>query len=141
MSIKISIINGPNLNMLGTREPEIYGYINFDEYLLKLIKLFPEITFDYFQSNEEGLLISKIQKATSSQGIILNAAAYSHTSIALADTIAAITMPVVEVHISNIYARESFRHHSYLSKYCKGSISGLGLMGYEMAVRYFLNQE
>lgn len=137
--MRLSIINGPNLNLLGEREPEIYGTESFELFLEKLKSRFPEVSFDYFQSNEEGKLITQIQKlsAEGTDGFILNAAAYSHTSIALADTIAAIVQPVVEVHISNIFSREDFRRHSYISAKCVGIISGLGLEGYALAVHYF----
>jgi 3-dehydroquinate dehydratase-2 len=134
--MKISIINGPNLNLLGKREPEIYGNVGFDEYLEGLKKRYPQIEFNYFQSNVEGELINEIQKAGfSAAGIILNAGGFTHTSIALADAVASIKSPVIEVHISNIFSREDFRHVSYVGKYCKGSISGFGLKGYEMALR------
>ncbi len=136
----IIIINGPNLNLLGTREPEIYGGQRFEDYFSELQKSFPTVKLHYFQSNGEGNLIDKLQEVGFSfDGIILNAGGYSHTSIALADTIAAIKTPVVEVHISNIYARELFRHHSYLSANCVGCIVGMGITGYELAARYFLN--
>ncbi|TXK71064.1 type II 3-dehydroquinate dehydratase [Mesonia sp. HuA40] len=139
--MKILIINGPNLNLLGTREPQIYGTSNFENYLDKLRQEFKEINIDYLQSNYEGDLIDALQIAAEKvDAIILNAAAYSHTSIALADTVKAIQTPVVEVHISNIYARESFRHHSYLSPVCKASLSGFGLRGYAMAI-YYLKHE
>ena len=137
--MKIAIINGPNLNLLGKREPEIYGNVGFDEYLDGLKKRYPKIDFNYFQSNIEGELINEIQKAGfSADGIILNAGGFTHTSIALADAVASIKSPVIEVHISNIFSREDFRHVSYLGKYCKGSISGFGLKGYEMALGEFL---
>ena len=136
----IVIINGPNLNLLGTREVDIYGLQSFDIYLKELKTLYPQITFTYFQSNVEGEIINAIQQyGFAADGIILNAAGYSHTSIAIGDAVKAITTPVVEVHISNIYNRESFRHHSYLSAVCKGSIIGLGLKGYDLAVRFFLS--
>lgn len=135
----ITIINGPNLNLLGTREPEIYGNQSFEDFFAQLKTRFPAVSFDYFQSNHEGALIDKLQQVSAlTEGIILNAAAYSHTSIALADTIAAITTPVVEVHISNIHAREQYRQHSYTAAQCKGVIAGLGLEGYALAVAYFL---
>jgi 3-dehydroquinate dehydratase II len=138
--MKIAIINGPNLNLLGKRETAIYGATSFEEYLEKLKKNYPEIELTYFQSNVEGELINRIQEyGFAYHGIILNAGAYTHTSIAIADAIAAITTPVVEVHISNIFAREDYRHLSYLGKNCAGSISGFGLKGYEMALEYFLN--
>lgn len=138
----LSIINGPNLNLLGSREPEIYGSETFESFLEKLKQRFPEIRFTYFQSNEEGKLITEIQEQSKSgcKGIIINAAAYSHTSIALADAVAAIPQPVLEVHISNVFQRESFRHRSFLTGKCVGIISGLGLEGYALAVQYFLNR-
>ena len=136
----IVIINGPNLNLLGTREVDIYGFQSFDIYLNELKTLYPQITFTYLQSNVEGEIINAIQQyGFTADGIILNAAGYSHTSIAIGDAVKAITTPVVEVHISNIYNRESFRHHSYLSAVCKGSITGFGLKGYDLAVQYFLS--
>ncbi|MFD2697222.1 type II 3-dehydroquinate dehydratase [Mesonia sediminis] len=139
--MKILIINGPNLNLLGTREPQIYGTSNFENYLGELRQEFKEINIDYLQSNHEGDLIDALQIAADKvDAVILNAAAYSHTSIALADTVKAIQTPVVEVHISNIFARESFRHHSYLSAVCKASLSGFGLRGYAMAI-YYLKHE
>ena len=136
--MQVSIINGPNLNLLGTREPEIYGKESFDHYLETLKKQFPDIQFDYYQSNEEGELISKLQNCKASIGIILNAAAYTHTSIAIGDAVAAIQQPVIEVHISNIFSREEFRHHSFISAHAKGMICGLGLQGYALAVQYLL---
>ena len=137
--MEIIIINGPNLNLLGKREPEIYGEDSFEDFLLHLRGLFPEVSLYYFQSNSEGALIDKLHElGFSYDGIILNAGAYTHTSIALADAIAGIDTPVIEVHISNVYAREAFRHHSYLSAHCEGVIVGFGLRGYELAVQYFL---
>lgn len=137
--MKLIIINGPNLNLLGKREPEIYGRKSFEEYFAQLQQEFPGITLHYFQSNSEGELIDKIHEVGFSyDGIVINAGAYTHTSIALADAIAAVRTPAVEVHISNIYDREPFRHHSYLAPNCAGSIVGLGLRGYELAIRYFL---
>ncbi|MCG9910244.1 MAG: type II 3-dehydroquinate dehydratase [Flavobacteriales bacterium] len=137
--MKVIIINGPNLNLLGVRQPEIYGHETFDGFLESLRKSYPDIQLDYFQSNSEGELIDKLQSVGFSyEGIILNPAGYSHTSVALADCVAAISTPVVEVHISNIYAREEFRRHSYISPYCKAVISGLGLMGYESALRFLI---
>ena len=139
--MKLLIINGPNLNLLGVREKSIYGSESFENYLEKLKTRYPDVTLTYFQSNIEGELINKLhQEGFSADGIILNAGGYTHTSIALADAISAITSPVMEVHISNIYARESFRHHSYLSSRCKGVICGLGMEGYRLAIEYFLNQ-
>lgn len=134
--MKIAIINGPNLNLLGTREPELYGNQSFEEYLTELRQLFPLTDFEYFQSNVEGELITKIQKVGFSvDGIILNAAAYTHTSVGIGDAVAAIKVPVIEVHISNVYSRERFRHESYIAPHAKGVIAGLGLKGYELAAR------
>ncbi len=133
----IAIINGPNLNLLGIREPEIYGSQTFEGYFKALQSKYPAIKFSYFQSNIEGELIGEVQKASEeSDGILLNAAAFTHTSIGLGDAISAIKTPVVEIHISNIYAREEYRHHSYLTGKCEGVISGLGLKGYELGVAY-----
>jgi len=141
MLMRLSIINGPNLNLLGTREPEIYGTESFEAFLVQLKERFPSVAFGYFQSNEEGKIVAAIQEQSQSgtDGFIINAAAYAHTSIAIADTVAAIPQPVVEVHISNVFSREPFRHHSYLSAHANGLIAGLGLEGYALAVRYFLN--
>ncbi len=137
--MKIIIINGPNLNLLGIREPEIYGVENFEVFFDHLRVLFPNVTLHYFQSNHEGAIIDKLHETGFSyDGIILNAGAYTHTSIAIADAISAIESPVIEVHISNVYAREAYRHHSMLSAKCEGVIAGLGLRGYELAVQYFL---
>jgi len=137
--MKIAIINGPNLNLLGTREPEIYGRKTFEEYLEELKKKFETIEFSYFQSNVEGDLINEIQRVGFSfDGIIINPGGYTHTSVALGDTIAAITTPVVEVHISNIFGREEFRKLSHISGKSIGVISGLGLKGYELALIYFM---
>jgi 3-dehydroquinate dehydratase-2 len=139
--MKILIINGPNLNLLGTREPTVYGNQTFEEYLTELKAKFPAVQFDCFQNNVEGELINALHKADKNvDGIILNAGAYTHTSIALADAVAGISVPVVEVHISNIFAREDYRHVSYLGKHCKGSISGFGLMSYDLALQYFISQ-
>ncbi len=136
--MKIAIINGPNLNLLGVREPGIYGAKSFDQFLPELQKLFPGIEFSYFQSNLEGELVTELQRVGFSfDGVLLNAAAYTHTSVALGDAVAAIKTPVIEVHISNTAAREEFRHLSHLSAKCVGTITGLGLKGYELAVRYF----
>lgn len=135
---KILILNGPNLNLLGKREPGVYGNQSFEDYFETLKGLFPDIELHYFQSNHEGALIDKIHEAGFTfDGIVINAGGYTHTSIALADALSAVTTPAVEVHISNIHARESFRHHSYLTSRCKGMICGLGLRGYELAVRFF----
>lgn len=138
-NMKISIINGPNLNLIGTRETDIYGGETFEHYFQKLRKKYENVDFDYYQSNVEGELINEIQRAgTTMDGIILNPGGYSHTSVAIGDAIAAIKVPVVEVHISNIDAREDFRKLSHVSAKCKGTISGLGLKGYALAVEYFL---
>lgn len=137
----LTIINGPNLNLLGTREPEIYGSKSFDVYLNELKDRFPDVELDYFQSNHEGALIDKMQSCQGkTNGIIFNGAGLTHVSIALADTIAAITCPVVEVHISNIHAREDYRHRSYTAAKAIGVITGLGLEGYALAIRYYLNR-
>ncbi len=139
--MKIAIINGPNLNLLGKREPEVYGSLSFEDFLKDLQKKYPKVEFIYFQSNVEGELINKLQElGFTVDGIILNAGGYTHTSVAIADAIAAIKTPVLEVHISNIFAREDYRHVSYLGAKCVGCISGLGLKGYEMALQYFVNQ-
>jgi 3-dehydroquinate dehydratase-2 len=132
--MKIAVINGPNLNLLGTREPEIYGGETFEMYYQKLKQQFPEIYFSYFQSNVEGELINELQRAGFEfDGIIFNPGGYTHTSVALGDAIAAIKTPVIEVHISNVMAREDFRKVSHVSAKCKGTISGLGLKGYALA--------
>ncbi len=138
--MQLAIINGPNLNLLGTRETSIYGSITFKEYLKELHKKFPKVKFTYFQSNIEGEIVSEIQKIGSMNynGIILNPAAYTHTSIAIADAVKGVETPVVEVHISNITKREVYRHNSFVTPFCKGSIIGFGLKGYELAVQAFL---
>ena len=137
--LRIAIINGPNLNLLGTREPGIYGSRSFPDFLEELKNRFPETVLDYQQSNVEGELINLLQScAENSDGIVLNAAAYTHTSIALADAVSAIKAPVIEVHISNVLARDEYRKTSYISEKCIGSISGLGLEGYALAIQYFL---
>jgi 3-dehydroquinate dehydratase-2 len=137
--MKISIINGPNLNLLGKREPEIYGSQTFEDYFNSLQEKFPQLELTYYQSNIEGELIDKIQEwGFSHDGIILNAGAYTHTSVGIGDCIKAITTPVVEVHISNTYSRESFRHQSYISGNAKGVILGFGLKSYELALLSFL---
>ncbi|MBQ3632288.1 MAG: type II 3-dehydroquinate dehydratase [Prevotella sp.] len=133
--MQILIINGPNLNLLGRREPTVYGSSSFTDYLEMLRSQYPQIQIAYFQSNVEGELIDKLQEVGFSyDGIVLNAGAYTHTSIALHDCIRAIETPVIEVHISNVHAREEFRHHSYLSAVCKGVICGFGLDSYRLAV-------
>jgi len=136
---KIIIINGPNLNLLGKREPETYGNKPFDSYFKELVAEFPEMELTSFQSNVEGEIINKIQDVGFSyDGIILNAGGYTHTSIAIADAVAAIDTQVIEVHISNVYAREEYRHQSIMAKNCKGVIAGFGLNSYEMAITSFL---
>lgn len=138
---QIGIINGPNLNLLGRREPEIYGHIRFEHYLFKLRSLFPNVELLYKQSNHEGDLIDQIQKwGFSLDGIICNAAAYTHTSIALADAIRAIPIPVVEVHISDLSKRESYRQNSYMRPYCVHSIMGEGLEGYGKAIAFLIDR-
>ena len=136
--MKLAIINGPNLNLLGSREPSIYGVESFDDFFNRLSTQF-EAELTYFQSNVEGELINELQRSDY-DGFILNAGGYTHTSVALRDCIAAISVPVVEVHISNIHARETFRHESLLAPVCVGSIIGLGIDGYALAVRFFLNK-
>ena len=138
--MKVIIINGPNLNLIGKREPEIYGRLSFEDYFARLQQEFSTITLHYYQSNHEGEIIDKLHEVGFSyEGIVLNAGALSHTSIAIADAIGAIPTPVVEVHISNIHAREPFRHHSHLSAKCVGSIVGLGLKGYELAIDFLMD--
>lgn len=140
--MKISIINGPNLNLLGRREPGKYGTKSFDEYLISLKAAYPDIHFDYFQSNVEGELINEIHaKGFSYDGIILNAGGYTHTSVAIADAIASVNTPVVEVHITNIAAREDFRHTSLVAGRCTGSISGFGLDSYRLAVEALISKK
>lgn len=137
--MKIIIINGPNLNLLGRREPEVYGNETFEEYFNQLKSTYPSIDLSYYQSNIEGELISKIQEVGFSfDGIILNAAAYTHTSIGIGDAVKAITSPTIEVHISNTFSRETFRHQSYISPNAKGVIIGFGLKSYELALQSFL---
>lgn len=140
--MKILIINGPNLNLLGIREKSIYGQQSFENYFGSLKSRFKNVDLEYYQSNIEGELVNKLHETGFSyDGIIMNAGGYTHTSVAIADAIAAITTPVVEVHISNIYAREDFRHKSMLSKNCAGIISGLGMEGYAVALNYFLEKK
>lgn len=134
---KILILNGPNLNLLGRREPGIYGNQSFESYFDTLKKTFDGVDLYYFQSNHEGALLDKIHEVGFSyDGLVINAGAYTHTSVALADALSAVPMPAVEVHISNIHKREAFRHHSYLTPQCAGMICGLGLKGYELAIRF-----
>ncbi|MDZ7607948.1 MAG: type II 3-dehydroquinate dehydratase [Cyclobacteriaceae bacterium] len=137
--MKVIIINGPNLNLLGKREKNIYGNQSFEDYFSTLKTKYPGVDLNYFQSNSEGWIIDKIHEVGFDyDGIIINAGAYTHTSIAIRDALAAVTTPAIEVHISNIHAREEFRHHSHLSGVCKGVIVGLGLNGYELALQHFL---
>jgi len=136
---KIIIINGPNLNLLGKREPEIYGNLSFDDFLNELNEKYTEVSIDYFQSNIEGELIDKLQEiGFTYDGIILNAAAYTHTSVGIGDAVKAIKTPVIEVHISNTFSREEFRHQSYISPNAHGVILGFGLQSYELAIQSFL---
>ena len=139
---KIQIINGPNLNLLGVREPGIYGNNSFESYLPALRALFPDVQIDYYQSNIEGEMINKMQEVGFGyDGIVLTGGAFTHTSIALLDCIRSLRCPVVEVHISNVHQREEFRHHSMISSGCKGVICGFGLQGYELAIRGLLNND
>lgn len=136
---KLIIINGPNLNLLGKREPNIYGSITFTEFYNQVLQKYPNISIDYFQSNNEGELIDKLHEVGFDfDGVILNAAAYTHTSVAIGDAVKAIQTPVVEVHISNTFNREAFRHHSYISPNAKGVILGFGLQSYELAIQSFV---
>jgi len=133
--MKFQIINGPNLNLLGKREPEKYGTVSFEDYLVSLRKIFPDVRIDYYQSNIEGEIINKLHETGFDyDGIILNAGGYTHTSVSIADAVAAVNASVIEVHITNISAREGFRHNSIVGRYCAGSIIGLGLLGYRLAV-------
>jgi 3-dehydroquinate dehydratase-2 len=138
--MKVLILNGPNLNLLGKREPEIYGTQTFEDYFTSLKTAFPDIQLEYYQSNVEGELINKLHEVGFSyEGIILNAGGYTHTSVALSDAVAAIKTPVIEVHISNIFAREEYRHISLISKHCIGIISGLAMDGYKLALEYLID--
>ncbi|HLK30973.1 MAG TPA: type II 3-dehydroquinate dehydratase [Puia sp.] len=137
--MKIAIINGPNLNLLGKREPEVYGNKSFEDFLNELKSKYASVEFSYFQSNVEGELINELQRVGFSyDGIIINPGGYTHTSVAIGDAIASIKTPVIEVHISNVHAREDFRKISHISAKCKGTIAGLGLKGYELALQFFL---
>lgn len=139
--MKIQIINGPNINLLGKREPSVYGERSFDDYLVELKELYPQVEFEYFQSNVEGEMINKIHETGFDyDGIVLNAGAYTHTSIALQDAIRAVTTPVVEVHISNVHTREEFRHKSMIASACVGVICGFGLHSYRLAVEALLSR-
>lgn len=136
--MKLLIVNGPNLNLLGKREPEVYGTQSFEDYFVSLQKRFPTVVLDYFQSNVEGELITKLHVADDFyDGIVLNAAAYTHTSVGIGDAVAGIATPVVEVHISNTFGREEFRHQSYISKHARGVILGFGLQSYDLAIQSF----
>lgn len=139
--MRIEIINGPNLNLIGTREPSIYGNKSIEEYIVSLGRSYPDVVLELFQSNIEGELIDRIQKVGfSADGIILNAGAYTHTSIALQDAIRSIPVPVIEVHISNVYQREAYRHKSMIASACKGVICGFGLHSYRLALEALLVQ-
>ncbi len=139
--MRLLLLNGPNLNLIGTREPDVYGRRTFDDFLEQLRNRFPQVQLEYAQSNVEGELINRLHEARGqADGVILNAGGYTHTSVALADAVAAIGIPTVEVHISNVLAREDFRKTSYIAARCIGSISGLGLDGYALAVQYFLDR-
>lgn len=136
---KIMIINGPNLNLVGVREPEVYGSKSMDQYVGELKILFPEVTIGYYQSNIEGEIVGKIQEVGfDCAGIVINAGGYSHTSVAIHDAVKSVSAPVIEVHISNIFAREEYRHHSLLGSACRGMICGLGLDGYRLAIENLL---
>lgn len=140
--MNIIIINGPNLNLLGRREPEVYGKTSFEDYFQLLQNQFSDVSFVYFQSNVEGEIINKLHEVGFSiDGIIMNAGAYTHTSIGIADAVAGITSPVIEVHISNVYAREEYRHQSLMAKDCVGVIAGFGLKSYQLAVDYFTSKK
>jgi 3-dehydroquinate dehydratase-2 len=140
--MKIAIINGPNLNLLGKREPGIYGNQSFEQYFTELQTLFPQVEFSYFQSNVEGELINELQRVGFDyQGIVMNPGGYTHTSVAIGDAIAAIKTALVEVHISNVHAREDFRKLSHVSAKAAGSIIGLGLKGYELAIRWLIDHQ
>lgn len=136
---RIEIINGPNLNLTGRREPEVYGTTTMEDCVARLRQAFPDVEIGYYQSNVEGELISQIQQVGfSADGLVVNLGGYSHTSVALRDALQAVPAPKVEVHLSNIFAREDYRHHSYISSACRGMICGLGLQGYELAIRSLL---
>ena len=140
--MRIQIINGPNINLLGKREPSIYGSVTFEDYLAELRKRYADLEIDYFQSNIEGEMIDCIQQVGFDvDGIILNAGAYTHTSIAISDAIRAINVPVIEVHISNIHAREAYRHTSMIAAACKGSIAGFGMDSYRLAIEALINNK
>lgn len=136
------VLHGPNLNLLGTREPEIYGSATLEDLAHELKAAFPDVRFSFFQSNHEGALVERLHQAHAEgvDGVVFNPAAYTHTSVALRDAVAAITPPVIEVHLSNVYAREAMRHVSYIAPVAAGKIVGFGMRGYHLAVRYFLDQ-
>jgi len=137
--MKLLILNGPNLNLLGTRDVSVYGAENFASYYVKIKAKFPEIDFEFYQSNVEGELIDKLHEVGFAyDGVVINAGGYTHTSVAIADAIEAIQTPVIEVHISNVYAREEYRHISLMAKNCKGVITGLGLYSYDLAIQSFI---
>lgn len=136
--MRVLILNGPNLNLTGEREPEIYGNLSFEDYLETLVEVFPSVEISYLQSNIEGELINFLQEANDDvDAVVFNAGAYTHTSVAIGDTIRSLDIPVIEVHISNIFSRESFRHTSYIAPYCLGTISGFGLNSYRLALCQF----
>ncbi|MCK9481162.1 MAG: type II 3-dehydroquinate dehydratase [Bacteroidia bacterium] len=138
--MKFLVLHGPNLNLLGKRQPEIYGFERFEDFLIEMRNRFAGVQIDYFQSNHEGDLIDFVQKSESQyQGVIFNAGGFSHTSVAIADAVAAVNVPYVGVHISNVYARERERHIDLLAKYCVGTITGLGMKGYELALQYLID--
>lgn len=138
--MQITIINGPNLNLLGVREKAVYGSVSFEEYLITLREMFPKVELKYFQSNVEGEIVTALQQhGFSADGLVLNPAAYTHTSIAIGDAVAAIDSPVVEVHISNIFSREEFRKHSFVSASSKAVVTGMGLKGYDAAIRFLID--
>lgn len=141
-NMKIQIINGPNLNLLGKREPAVYGNQSFEQFLETLTKRFPDVGLSYYQSNVEGEIVNKLHETGFDyDGIVLNAGAYTHTSVAIHDAIGAITTPVVEVHISNVYNREEFRHKSLITSKCVGLLTGFGMEGYAMAINYFATRK
>jgi 3-dehydroquinate dehydratase-2 len=140
--MKIQVINGPNLNLLGKREPSVYGSASFEDFFLTLKQRYPDIELHYYQSNVEGEIVNKLHETGFSfDGIIINAGAYTHTSVAIHDAIGAIQTPVVEVHISNVYAREEFRHKSLITSKCAGMLTGFGLEGYALAIEYFKQKQ
>lgn len=138
---KVMIINGPNLNLVGVREPDVYGVVSMDSFIERLRSERKDVQIDYYQSNIEGELVDKIQEVGFTyDGIVINAGGYSHTSVAIHDALAAVPAPAIEVHISNIFAREEYRHHSLLTSACRGIVCGLGLKGYELAINALLDE-